>query len=180
MPMIKIHQATKADIDVLRGIGCETYREHFSTIWSPAGMQDFLDQDFSVGALNQSIEAPHRHLWLIASDSGGKTVGFAKVNWSIPAPVTGGLGAELQKIYFLKSAAGNGYGKQLLQFIHDQALQRGQALLWLDVLKTNSNARGFYEAFGFKQIGEIPFTTDLAEIGMIVMSLQLKQPQAGK
>ncbi len=177
--MIHLYEATTTDIEVLREVGCETYREHFSAIWSPAGMQGFLDQDFSTHALSQSLEAPDRHSWLIASDAVGKTLGYAKVNWSTPAPITGELGAELQKIYLLKSAAGHGYGKLLLQFIRDQALTRGEGLLWLDVLKTNSNARSFYEAFGFKQIGEIPFNTDLAEIGMVVMGLALKQPQAG-
>ncbi len=178
--MIHLHQATTADIDVLREIGCETYREHFCALWSPAGMQAFLDQDFSIRALSQSLEAPDRHSWLIASDSVGKALGFAKVNWSAPAPISRDVGAELQKIYFLKSAAGRGYGKQLLQFIHEQAALRGESLLWLDVLKNNSNARGFYEAFGFKQIGEIPFNTDLAEIGMVVMGLKLERYHARK
>lgn len=45
--MIHIREATNADIDTLREIGCETYREHFSTLWSPAGLQGFLDPDFS-------------------------------------------------------------------------------------------------------------------------------------
>jgi len=67
-----------------------------------------------------------------------------------------------------------------LQFICDQAVQRGEHLLWLDVLKSNSNARRFYEAFGFRQIGEIPFDTDLAEVGMVVMGLELNRHQTEK
>lgn len=173
--MLSIREATKADIDTLRDVGCETYREHFSTLWSPPGMQTFLDQDFSSSVLGRSVELPKSHLWLIASDESARVVGFSKVNWSVPAPLTGELGAELQKIYFLKSAAGMGYGKQLLQFIRDEAAQRRESLLWLDVLKTNVDAQRFYAAFGFRQIGEIPFSTDLAEIGMVVMGLELKQ-----
>ena len=172
--MIHIREATNADIDTLREVGCETYREHFSTLWSPAGMQGFLDQDFSASALRRSLELPERQVWLIASDERGKAVGFAKINWSTPAPLTGEVGAELQKIYFLKSAAGMGYGKRLLQFIREKAAQRGERLLWLDVLKTNANAQRFYETVGFQRIGEIPFSTDLAEIGMVVMALELK------
>lgn len=172
--MIHIREATNADIDTLREVGCETYREHFSTLWSPAGMQGFLDQDFSASALGRSLELPERQVWLIASDERGKAVGFAKVNWSTPAPLTGEVGAELQKIYFLKSAAGMGYGKRLLQFIREKAAQRGERLLWLDVLKTNANAQRFYETVGFERVGEIPFSTDLAEIGMVVMALELK------
>lgn len=173
--MINIREATRADLDVLCEVGCETYREHFSAIWSLAGMQGFLNQDFSPGTLSQSLESSASHLWLIASDESGRVVGFSKVNWSTPAPLTGAMGAELQKIYFLKSEAGRGYGKQLLRFICNRAIERGERLLWLDVLKTNSNARRFYKDFGFQEIGEIPFKTDLAEIGMVVMVCELSR-----
>ncbi|WP_223549706.1 GNAT family N-acetyltransferase [Pseudomonas sp. A-B-19] len=173
--MINIREATKADLNVLREVGCETYREHFSAIWSLAGMQGFLNQDFSPCTLGKSLESSASHLWLIASDESGRVVGFSKVNWSTPAPLTGTVGAELQKIYFLKSVAGRGYGKQLLHFICNRAIERGERLLWLDVLKTNSNARRFYEGFGFQEVGEIPFKTDLAEIGMVVMACELSR-----
>ncbi|OYU09252.1 MAG: GNAT family N-acetyltransferase [Pseudomonas sp. PGPPP1] len=172
---LSIREATKADLDALRHVGCETYRQHFAQIWSPAGLQAFLDQDFAPSVLQSSLESSDRHLWLIASDEDSRVVGFSKVNWSTPAPITGEMGAELQKIYFLKSAAGLGYGKQMLQFISDRAGQRGERLLWLDVLKSNSNAQRFYEAVGFRTLGEIPFSTDLTEIGMVAMGLALKE-----
>ncbi len=172
---LSIREATKADLDALRHVGCETYRQHFAQIWSPAGLQAFLDQDFAPSVLQSSLESSDRYLWLIASDEDSRVVGFSKVNWSTPAPITGEMGAELQKIYFLKSAAGLGYGKQMLQFISDRAGQRGEHLLWLDVLKSNTNAQHFYEAVGFRTLGEIPFSTDLTEIGMVVMGLALKE-----
>ena len=176
--MLRIHQATPADLDALREVGCTTYREHFAHIWSPAGLQAFLDRDFSHDALRQSLETSDSPLWLLASDDNAQVVGLAKVNWSAPTPITGEVGAELRKIYFLKSAAGRGYGKRFMQFICDQAVARGERSLWLTVLKSNPGARRFYEAFGFKWIGEIPFKTDLAEIGMDVMGLELQRKGA--
>ncbi|WP_395607272.1 GNAT family N-acetyltransferase [Pseudomonas sp. B22129] len=178
--MIRIHKATEADLDALREVGCETYREHFSTIWTRAGLENFLDQDFSLTALRQSLAAPERHLWLIVSDRSAQVVGFAKVNWATVVPVTGGTGAELQKIYFRQSAAGLGYGRQLLRFICEQAAQRGEQRVWLDVLKSNTKAHAFYEGFGFQRLGEIPFSTDLLEIGMRVMGFELNKHQMGK
>ncbi|BDB19658.1 hypothetical protein cym2001_30230 [Pseudomonas sp. CYM-20-01] len=41
--------------------------------------------------------------------------------------------------------------------------------------KSNPDARRFYQAFGFQVMGEIPFKTDLAEIGMDVMGFDLKR-----
>lgn len=60
-----------------------------------------------------------------------------------------------------------------MKYICDLAVQRGESLLWLTVLKSNPSARRFYEAFGFQLIGEIPFNTDLAEIGMNAMGFEL-------
>lgn len=173
--MITIREATIEDLQALREIGIETYKEHFSDIWTAAGIQNFLSQDFSVSELRRSIGSPINHCWLIALNKEDQAVGFSKVNWSKPIPMSDQIGAELQKIYFLKSQAGKGYGKQLLQFIHDSAKNRNEGFIWLDVLKTNSNAQRFYESFGFRALGEIPFSTDIAEIGMIVMCRDLSR-----
>lgn len=92
---------------------------------------------------------------------------------SKPAPINGEVGLELQKIYLLKSEAGRGYGKQLLSYIHDLALERRESLIWLDVLRTNLSARRFYAKQGFQERGEIAFQTDKVAIGMVVMVCQL-------
>lgn len=171
--VITIREATIEDLQTLRDIGIKTYKEHFSDIWTAAGLQNFLSEDFSASELQKSIGSPINHYWLIAFDDKGQAVGFSKVNWSKPIPMADHVGAELQKIYFLKSQAGKGYGKQLLQLIQDTAQNRNEGFLWLDVLKTNSNAQRFYGNFGFRAMGEIPFSTDVAEIGMVVMCRDL-------
>ncbi|WP_317202069.1 GNAT family N-acetyltransferase [Janthinobacterium sp.] len=166
--MINIREAKITDLNALREIGRQTYREHFSDIWSFAGMSDFLDQDFSPSALEKSLNSLNQ-IWLVVADEGGKVVGFSKINLSKPAPISGEVGVELQKIYFLKSEAGRGYGKQLLNYIYELGTKRGESLVWLDVLKTNLSARRFYSSLGFQERGEIPFKTDIVEIGMVVM-----------
>lgn len=173
--MITIREATTADIQALSDIGSETYREHFSDIWTAAGMQDFLNQDFSISELQRSLESPSEHCWLLAFDADERLVGLAKINWSKSMPVSGEIGAELQKIYFLTSQAGKGYGKQLLQVIRHLAEERNERFIALDVLKTNANAQRFYANCGFRAVGEIPFSTDKAEIGMVVMRCDLSR-----
>lgn len=91
-------------------------------------MQHFLSEDFSVLALQESIGAPTHHCWLIALDEGDRAVGFSKVNWSKPMPISGKAGA-----------------------------------------------RRFYEGFGFEVLGDIPFSTDKTEIGMVVMCCDISR-----
>lgn len=171
--MIRIKEATINDIPLLRDIGIQTYTEHFSTIWSPAGMQTFLDKDFAIQALRQTLESPDRHGWFLAFDEHDSAVGFAKVNWAKAMPGSDETGAELQKIYFVQSQAGKGYGKHLLQFIWQLAQNRQERLLWLEVLKTNISAQRFYERRGFEVRAEIPFSTDIAAIPMVLMACSL-------
>jgi len=170
---LRILDATHADLETLQRIGCDTYREHFSEIWTLAGMRHFLSDDFSRESLTRSLAAPDQHLWLLAKDMAGNTQGFAKLNWNSRMPLHNAAGAELQKIYLLKSATGKGYGMQLLSVICERASARQQQLLWLDVLKSNHAAQAFYSRFGFHACGEIPFSTDLFEIGMQVMTYDL-------
>jgi len=173
--VITIREATIEDLQALQDIGIATYKDHFSDIWTAEGIENFLSEDFSVSELQKSIGSPINHCWFIALNEEDQAVGFSKVNWSKPIPMSDQVGAELQKIYFLKSQAGKGHGKQLLQFIHDSAQNRNEGFIWLDVLKSNSNAQRFYESFGFRALGEIPFSTDIAEIGMVVMCRKLSR-----
>lgn len=166
---LTIRMANANDLGALQKIGCESYRDHFSHVWSPVGIQRFLDSDFSTDVLRSMLGNPSKYLWLLALDSDDKMVGYAKLNWSVPDPVFGVEGVELHKIYFLKSAAGKGYGAALLEHVFDCVKKRSGTRIWLDVLKSNTGAQKFYAGNGFREVGEIPFRTDLAEIGMVVM-----------
>ncbi|WP_025128132.1 GNAT family N-acetyltransferase [Pseudomonas sp. PH1b] len=176
--MITIREAEGRDIDTLQAIGCATYREHFSSIWTADGMQQFLAQDFAPQTLEASLAARHLHLWLLALDEQQQPIGFAKLNWGRPTPGSDRLGAELQKIYLLKSQAGKAYGRRLLEHVLQRASAAGESCLWLDVLKSNTGARRFYESAGLRQIGEVPFSTDMEQIGMWVMACDL--PRTGE
>jgi ribosomal protein S18 acetylase RimI-like enzyme len=168
---LKIRTASVGDLASIQAIGRETYLEHFPSIWSDGYLQEFLRQDFSAQALQHSLSSPD-HTWLIAQDASASVVGYAKLNWDRPEPISNRMGTELQKIYFRAHAAGNGYGGALLEFIVDMAARRSD-MLWLDVLKSNVGAQRFYASRGFRTLGEIPFNTDLLEIGMLVMARRL-------
>ncbi|NBF09099.1 GNAT family N-acetyltransferase [Pseudomonas sp. Fl4BN1] len=176
--MITLREAGNDDIEALQAIGEATYREHFASIWSAEGLRQFLAQDFSDEALRNSLEARDQHLWLLALDTQQQPLGFAKLNWHRPTPGSGLPGAELQKIYLLKSQAGKGYGRRLLEHVLQRASAAGESCLWLDVLKSNTGARRFYESAGLRQIGEVPFSTDMEQIGMWVMACDL--PRTGE
>jgi diamine N-acetyltransferase len=175
----QIRTASVNDLAAIQFVGRETYKHHFSSIWSDEALQIFLSQDFSENALQISLSS-HAHTWLLAQDSNGSNLGYAKINWDRPDPIFGVVGAELQKIYFFTNTTGKGYGEKMLYFIFEEAARRGQETIWLDVLKSNQSAQSFYSARGFEKIGEIPFSTDLFDIGMMVMSRRLTTNNASQ
>ncbi len=86
---MQIRTANLDDLVTLQALGRETYREHFASLWSARGIEDFLDQDFSPEALANTLGSPQRHQWFIAFDRTASPVGFSKVNWSQAAPTNG-------------------------------------------------------------------------------------------
>ena len=172
--MLSVRPASLSDIPILERLGEATYRSHFTAIWSPARLEAYITAEYGAAALAESLTRPDLSLWLIA-DLNGAPIGFAKLNWDRQLPVSPARsGTELQKIYLLAGQTGQGHGRALLDAAVDHARQRGDRLLWLDVLKSNAGARAFYERHGFKGVGEIPFATDLREIGMSVMVRRLR------
>jgi len=175
-PVLTIRIAEPGDRAVLERLGADTYRQHFTGIWSPARLEAYIEAEYGAKALDASLARPDLAAWLIAGLPDGTAIGFAKLNWDRALPVAlGGAtphGSELQKIYFLAEQAGRGHGARLLAAIAAMAKARAP-LLWLDVLKSNTRARAFYERNGFQCVGEFPFATDLEEIGMWVMARRL-------
>jgi ribosomal protein S18 acetylase RimI-like enzyme len=172
METMQIRSAAVSDIAAIQRLCYESYRDHFAQLWTADGIQRFLDKDFATDVLRTTLTTPSKHLWLTAkeaNEANDRLVGYAKINWSVPDPIDGIEGAELQKIYFRKSAAGKGYGAALLERALDCVKERSCCRVWLEVLKVNVGAQKFYARMGFRIAGEIPFRTDLAEIGMVVM-----------
>ncbi len=157
-------------------LGVRTYREHFGTLWNPADFAAFIERDFAQAALRESLTGSSWYLL----ETGGQPVGYAKVNWQRLIPVGDGVGAELQKIYFLAATAGQGHGARLLDHVLGEARGRGEPFLWLGVLKTNTGAKRFYERHAFALAGETPFAASGREHGMWVMRRDLRQHQRGE
>lgn len=167
--VLTVRDATAADRGLLEDLGAATYRSHFTAIWSPQRLEAYIAAEYGPAGLERSLQGAGS-AWLIA-ELDAVPIGFAKLNWDRPLPTAPDrLGTELQKIYLRAEQTGKGWGGALLQAVIERAQRRGDRLIWLDVLKSNSGARAFYTRHGFDVVGEIPFATDLQEIGMTVMA----------
>ncbi len=170
---MKIYQATIEHLHILQEIGSITYRQHFQDLWTEQGLQNFLNQDFSLDHLAISLRDPEQ-FWLLMENQNAQVIGYAKLNLNRDEPHLNSVGAELQKIYFIQDAIGKNFASKLMQYIINIAEQYQQASIFLEVLKTNDQAKKFYQKFAFTQKLSIDFRTDLYDIGMDLMQLELK------
>jgi len=144
---LDIRQAGIADIDVLQKVGRETYQHYFGALWESAlELEQFLDNDFSITALQQGLTDPQQN-WLLATEAGQAT-GFAKVHYQQPLPESEEQGAMLCKLYLRPDAKSRGVGAALFSLAERDARVQQQSCLWLTVLKSNTSAIGFYERQG--------------------------------
>jgi diamine N-acetyltransferase len=164
----EIAVATLNDLDTLRDLGASTYRAHFAQIWSPAGLHEYVSQQFSASKLIEELSGFQTRYLIVTTQ--GRPCGYAKISKNRPCLYDfSGTGLELEKIYFLPDTAGKGLGKRVLQRVFNEASAAANSFVWLEVLKSNVAGRRFYESLGFSVIGEKPFATDLMEIGFWVM-----------
>lgn len=170
--MAKIRIATLNDLETLADIGKTTYIAHFSSIWPvKEEMDTFLQKDFSLSALQQSLIGTASTWFLVEEDK--QTLGFAKVNWDLKMPASDLAGVELQKIYFLPQATGKGFGDRLFSKIEELAYDRKIPYLWLEVVRSNVAARIFYERRGLAVDHEEILKIGNNRIPMVVMVKKL-------
>ena len=59
---MRIHLATPADAARLSQLACDTYREHFASIWHPPRLAAYLRSEFAPQALERALETDARDL----------------------------------------------------------------------------------------------------------------------
>lgn len=135
----------------------QIYPQHFTYLWDDGG-DWYTDHSYSGTKLTAELHDPNvRYFWAIWHD---QPVGYLKINLVKPLPGTqepGGL--EIERIYFLREAAGKGLGTLLIQYAEAIARQQHKAYLWLHVMDSSLDSLAFYKKRGFEKVGEtiLPF-----------------------
>jgi ribosomal protein S18 acetylase RimI-like enzyme len=150
----QIRRAERSDAVVIALLGRITFAETFGHLFEKyqEDLRAYLDATFDVAKIERSLCKPENAYWLAVL--GRLPVGYAKLKH--PSPVPGHAAepaAQLQKIYLLHAFLGRGIGRTLLDRIMREAAVRAP-MLWLDVLRENVHAIGFYKQHGFDAIGE--------------------------
>lgn len=82
--------------------------------------------------------------WILQQE--GKVVGYSVMSVAVGE-------AHLLTIVVDTDEQGKGYGKQLLTHMLDLAVSHNAEMMYLEVRKSNHNAIGLYQQYGFNELG---------------------------
>ncbi len=166
---IEYKVCSKEDITQLIAVAIQSYNEHYTHLWHDKG-KNYVKNSFNSEQLSKEMEHPNAIFFLVLVDS--IPSGFVKLNIDKAIDAyTSDEALELERIYFLKNAAGKGLGKETLSMITTFAKDRGKKLIWLKAMK-GGEAQGFYQKQGFELINETTLTLPHIKEehrGMVVM-----------
>ena len=154
-----IRPATSADLDTLLMLSVQTMREAFGPPHNPAAVTEaYMAGAFTPDNLARDLADPRSTFVLACTDSGAP-IGFARLYRRrpprrMPDPFRqAGQAIEIERLYLLQSAIGQGRGQQLMDYCLAMARAEGYRAVWLGVWERNPRAMRFYERNGFVRFG---------------------------
>ena len=154
--METIRQCSENDLEILRELSAETFRETFAPMNTPEDMKAYLESSFIAEKFRRELRDVSTTFFLLYS--GGKAAGYLKLN-DAPSQtdINDPASLEVERIYVLAEFQGCGFGALLMDKAVSVARERGRDYLWLGVWEKNEKAQGFYRKRGFYRIGEHSF-----------------------
>ncbi|NBU81500.1 MAG: GNAT family N-acetyltransferase [Flavobacteriaceae bacterium] len=140
--MIEIQKNTDENFTSIRTIAAAVWPIAYGAILSQEQLDYMMEMMYSVSSLKLQSSAK-KHRFILAKDE-EMVLGFASYEFNFSKkPKT-----KIHKIYILTNHQGKGIGKSLIDFIVNEAKERHQKGLILNVNKKNTAIR-FYESIGF-------------------------------
>ncbi len=151
--------ATPADLDILLTLSIQTMREAFGPPHNPVEITEaYIASAFTAGSLARDLTDP-RSTFVLACTDAGMPVGYARLYRrnpprQMPEPFRrAGQAIEIERLYLLESAIGQGQGQQLMTYCLDIARTEGYRAVWLGVWERNQRGINFYNRNGFVRFG---------------------------
>lgn len=142
-----VRQAKAEDATQVARINVESWQTTYRGMF-PDEVLDNLDiEERSVFWVNYINELADGTVLLVAEDDAGQVVGFASGQPN-QGEFADSYGCDLQRIYLLESAQGQGIGRKLMEAFAQWAIEQGYHSMLLWSLAENTNSRAFYEHMG--------------------------------
>ncbi len=148
--MSSISRVHIKEANIIHDLGHACYYATYSAILPHEQVEFMLGRNYSVEALQEAMSNGQDFFLLSGQDQ--EPLGF------IALQDEGTSILRIEKLYLLRAAQGRGFGKKMIDFAVDQAIQRNKSMLELNVNRKNT-AYHFYLKQGFevKEEEDIPY-----------------------
>jgi ribosomal protein S18 acetylase RimI-like enzyme len=150
--MISIRPAGINDSEIIADVGSRSFQDAFGENNSPADMQKYLLEKFSIENIKKEISDVNAKFFIAYYNE--IPAGYLKmVKSDVPAEIKEKNPVELQRIYVLKEYYDKKIGKELMHICTRYAIENNFDSVWLGVWQHNNKAVEFYKRWGFEIIG---------------------------
>ncbi len=145
-----------ADLDLLRDLSEETFADAFEKHNNPSDFKAYVDTAFTAATIKDQLVNPDSDFYFVLKAEA--VIGYFKVNeQAAQSDLKLQNTLELERVYIIKEAQGNGYGTRILDEVVGQARSLKMKSVWLGVWEHNTAAIRLYERYGFKKFGSHPY-----------------------
>lgn len=169
---MKIRKLNINDLETLRDLSIQTFKETFEEVNTEEDMQKYLDENLSIEKLKTELENPNSEFYF--GENNDEILGYLKLNFKdAQTEKLAENHFEIERIYVLKTFLGQKIG----QILFDNALEIGRKknleYVWLGVWEENHRAIKFYEKNGFEIFGKHDFVLGKDVQTDLLMKLKL-------
>lgn len=140
---LTMQPVSDAQIETLAALADEIWHEFFPSILTEGQINYMVEKFQSAPAMRDQIANNGYRYYFVMLDS--ETIGYI------------GIQPEdellfLSKLYLKKEYRGHGYGRQMIDFVVQQARELGKSGVYLTVNRFNDGSVGVYRATGFEMV----------------------------
>ncbi len=161
------------DAKILSEIAIRSYTEFYLSLWYDNG-EWYINHSFAPAILEKELKDLNHAFFLLKENE--NPVGFLKLNIDQPLKGYNQYNCiELERIYFIRSVTGKGYGRLAMEFCFDYSRKLKKEIIWLKTMDS-SDTVFFYKKLEFEPCGN--FYLDFPQMkpefrGMIIFMKEL-------
>lgn len=169
---MKIRKINIDDLETLRYLSIQTFKETFEEVNTEENMQKYLDENLSIEKLKTELENVNSEFYF--AENNDEILGYLKLNFKdAQTEKLEENHFEIERIYVLKAFLGQKIG----QILFDKAIEIGREknleYVWLGVWEENHRAIRFYGKNGFEIFGKHDFVLGKDVQTDLLMKLKL-------
>lgn len=153
---MKIRKINIDDLETLRYLSIQTFKETFEEVNTEEDMQKYLDENLSIEKLKTELENPNSEFYF--AENNDEILGYLKLNFKdAQTEKLEENHFEIERIYVLKAFLGQKIGQILFNKAIEIGREKNLEFVWLGVWEENHRAIRFYGKNGFEIFGKHDF-----------------------